>query len=52
MTYSLCLSLCSSAAAVVAPVGVFPALRAAVAPVSSSAPAPAGALLPAAPVVA
>lgn len=51
-TYSLCLSLCSSAAAVVAPVGVSPALRVFVALVSSSAPAPVAASLPTALVVA
>lgn len=52
VTYSLCLSPCSSAGAVVALVSVSPALRVFVAPVSSSALAPAAALLPAAPVVA
>lgn len=52
MTYSLCLSPCSSAAAVAAPAVVSPALRVFAAPASSSAPAPAVVWLPAAPVVA
>lgn len=52
ITYSLCLSLYSSAAAAVAPVDVSPALHVFVAPVFFSAPAPVVALLPAAPVVA
>lgn len=51
-TYSLSLSLCFSAATVVAPVSVSPVLRVFVAPVFSYAPTPAAALLPAAPVVA
>lgn len=52
VTYSLCPSLCSSAAAVAAPISVSPVLRVSAAPVSSSAPTPAAVLLPAAPVVA
>lgn len=52
MTYSLCLSPCSSAAVVAAPAVVSPALRVFAAPASSSAPAPAVVWLPAAPVVA
>lgn len=51
-TYSLCLSLYSSAAAAVAPVDASPAPRVFVAPVSSSVPALAAALLPTVPVVA
>lgn len=51
-TYSLCLSLYSSAATAVAPVDASPAPRVFVAQVSSSVPALAAALLPAVPVVA
>lgn len=51
-TYSLCLSLYSSAAAAVAQVDASPAPRVFVALVSSSVPALAAALLPTAPVVA
>lgn len=51
-TYSLCLSLYSSAAAAVALVDAFPAPRVFVALVSSSALALAAALLPTVPVVA
>ena len=51
-TYSLCLSLYSSAAKAVAPVDASPAPRVFVAQVSSSVPALAAALLPAVPVVA
>lgn len=50
--YSLCLSLYSSVAAAVVPVDASPALRVFVAPVSSSVPALAAALLPTVPVVA
>lgn len=51
-TYSLCLSLYSSAAAAVAPVDASPAPRVFVAPASSSVPVLAAALLPTVPVVA